>query len=83
MSGTFAPDYPDVSWSSTITEASTNGLFLVDILITQPVKGKVVETPLQVLLFRPQGAPQLTAAGTTSASGQQQSSGKSLQTIKR
>jgi hypothetical protein len=68
-SGDFAPEYPDVKWSRTITEWSSNGLFHVQIVVSQPVNGKYVDTPMEILLFRPKGAP--TPAQIRSGTGSQ------------
>lgn len=82
-SGDFAPEFPDVKWTRTITEWSSNGLFHVDIVVSQPVNGKYVDTPMEILLFRPQGAPtaaQIRAASTpaTGSGTSQKSGGTSL-----
>jgi hypothetical protein len=86
-SGDFAPDFPDVKWTRTITEISTNGLFQVDIVVSQPVNGKYVDSPLQILLFRPQGAPtaaQIRSGSTTATgSGTSQGRGTTGGTLKR
>lgn len=70
-SGDFSPEYPDVKWTRTVTEMSSNGLFQVDIVVSQPVNGRYVDSPLQIILFRPQGAPTAAQirAGSSTASG--------------
>lgn len=72
-SGDLGPEHPEVQYTWTATEIQTNGLFQVDIIVTQPVNGKLVETPLSVWMFRPQGAPKAGAATsgsrTTTTSG--------------
>jgi hypothetical protein len=60
-SGDLGPEHPEVQYTWTATEVSSNGLFKVDILVTQPLNGRMVETPLELLMFRPQGAPQAGA----------------------
>jgi hypothetical protein len=61
-SGDLGPERPDVQYTWTATEVTSNGLFKVDIIVTQPLNGKIVETPLTVLMFRPKGAPKAGAA---------------------
>jgi hypothetical protein len=86
-SGDFAPEFPEVKWSRTITEISSNGLFQVDIVVSQPVNGHYVDSPLQILLFRPQGAPtaaQIRAASTpATGSGASQNRGTTGGTMQR
>lgn len=66
-SGDLGPEHPEVqyTWTATIPPNTTNGLFLVNIVVSQPVNGRMVETPLEIYLFRPQGAPQAGAATGT------------------
>lgn len=66
-SGDLGPEHPEIQYTWTATEVSSNGLFQVDIVVSQPLSGKLVETPLTVLMFRPQGAPQ--AGQSTTATG--------------
>ncbi len=79
-SGDLGPDHPEVQYTWTATEVSSNGLFQVDILVTQPLNGRMVDTPLTVLMFRPQGAPKAGAAtGTGGRSGTTTTTSGSLQ----
>ncbi len=64
-SGDLGPDHPEIQYTWTATEVSSNGLFQVDIVVSQPLSGKMVQTPLTVLMFRPQGAPQAGAAASS------------------
>lgn len=66
-SGDLGPEHPEVQYTWTATEAGTNGLFKVNIVVSQPVNGRMLETPLEIFLFRPQGAPQ---AGATTGTRQ-------------
>ncbi len=64
MTGDMGPDHPEIkyTWSSTMTRSN---LFQVDIVVSQPLSGKIVQTPLTVYMFRPPGAPQAGAASAT------------------
>lgn len=64
-SGDLGPEYPGAQYTWTASEVSSNGLFRVDIVVSQPIGGRVVQTPLSVLMFRPEGAPQAGGATTT------------------
>ncbi len=64
-SGDLGPDHPEIQYTWTATEVASNGLFKVDIVVNQPLGGKIVQTPLTLLMFRPQGAPQAGAATTS------------------
>jgi Tfp pilus assembly protein PilV len=63
-SGDLGPDHPEIQYTWTATEVSSNGLFQVDIVVNQVLSGRMVQSPLTVLMFRPQGAPQAGAAAT-------------------
>ena len=53
-SGDFGDLYPDYEWTQEIMEAKTNGLFEVRFVIRHRTGGRLVETPMTILLFRPE-----------------------------
>jgi Tfp pilus assembly protein PilV len=58
-SGDFGDIRPDVLWSRTVTEVSTNGLFRIDFTTHQPTgnpKSPLIERQMSILLFRPESA---------------------------
>jgi Tfp pilus assembly protein PilV len=58
-SGDFGDIRPDVIWSRTITEVSSNGLFQVDFTMHEPTgnaKSPLIERNMSILLFRPDSA---------------------------
>ncbi|MCD6051493.1 MAG: hypothetical protein K0Q55_2902 [Verrucomicrobia bacterium] len=72
MNGDMGPDHPEIKYTWTAVKANLtpkttedSGLFRVDIVVSQPLGGKIVETPMSVYMFRPQGAPQAGATTTT------------------
>jgi hypothetical protein len=52
-SGDFGDLYPDYKWTQEITEVGTNGLFEVKFMIIHRTGNRFVETPMNILLFRP------------------------------
>jgi Tfp pilus assembly protein PilV len=55
-SGDFGELYPDILWSRTVTEVSSNGLFRVDFTVHEPTRNKqspLIERHLSILLYRP------------------------------
>jgi Tfp pilus assembly protein PilV len=55
-SGDFGESMPNVLWSRTVTEVSSNGLFRVDFTVHQVMehrKSPLVERHLSILLYRP------------------------------
>lgn len=61
-SGDFGELHPGCSWSQTVTEVSSNGLYRVDFTLheaTQNKKGPLVERHLTILLYRPFGGPRI------------------------
>jgi Tfp pilus assembly protein PilV len=55
-SGDFGDMFPDVLWSRTVTEVSSNGFFRVDFTMHEPTgnrKGPLAERHLSILLYRP------------------------------
>ena len=52
--GDFGDLYPDYKWTQEITEVGTNGLFAVKFTIRHHTGGRFVETPMSILLFRPE-----------------------------
>jgi Tfp pilus assembly protein PilV len=55
-SGDFGDLYPDMLWSRTVTEVSSNGLFRVDFTVYEPTHSRqspLTERHLSVLLYRP------------------------------
>lgn len=62
-SGDFGDSYPGASWTRSITEVSSNGLFQVDIAVSLPPANKFSKAPtpetLSLLLFRPTGGGRL------------------------
>jgi Tfp pilus assembly protein PilV len=55
-SGDFGETMPDVLWSRTVTEVSSNGLFRVDFTVHQPTHNRIsplAERHLSILLYRP------------------------------
>ncbi|MBI3848907.1 MAG: hypothetical protein HY298_01250 [Verrucomicrobia bacterium] len=53
-SGDFGDLYPDYKWTQEITEVGTNGLFEVKFVIIHHTGGRYVESPMNILLFRPE-----------------------------
>ena len=53
-SGDFGDLYPNHKWASDTTEVRTNGLFEVKFVVIHTTGGRVVETPMSILLFRPE-----------------------------
>lgn len=58
-SGDFGDLYPDYKWTQEIIEVGTNGLFEVRFVIMHNAGGRLIESPMSVLLFRPES----TASG--------------------
>ena len=52
--GDFGDLYPGVKWVQNVALASTNGLYQVDFSVFQPVNGKLSESKLSILLYRPE-----------------------------
>lgn len=56
-SGDFGALFPGATWTRQISEVSSNGLYRVDFIVTQPSSGVVKFTPppqtMSVLLYRP------------------------------
>jgi type II secretory pathway pseudopilin PulG len=52
-SGDFGDLYPDYSWTQSITEDGTNGLFLVQFWVYQNSAGMTEEPTLSIRLYRP------------------------------
>ena len=55
-SGDFGEMFPDVLWSRTVTEVSSNGFFRVDFTIHEPThnpRSPLAEKHLSILLYRP------------------------------
>lgn len=53
-SGDFGDLYPNYKWGQEIVEVGTNGLFEVRFVITHNVGGRITESPMSILLFRPE-----------------------------
>ena len=61
-SGEFGDTYPDILWSRTITEVSSNGFFRVDFTVHEPTHNRrspVTERHLSILLYRPLTGPRI------------------------
>jgi general secretion pathway protein I len=55
-SGDFGDLFPGLTWSRNISEVSTNGLFQVDVTITERGRTRVAEHTASLLLFRPESS---------------------------
>jgi len=55
-SGDFGDLYPDYKWAQEIVEVGTNGLFEVRFVIRHNAAGRLIESPMSILLFRPESA---------------------------
>jgi len=53
----FGDIYPDCRWDQDVGEASSNGLFQVDFLVTRRVGQRDVMTTMSILLYRPESPP--------------------------
>ena len=53
-SGDFGDLYPDYKWTQEIIEVGTNGLFEVKFVIMHNAAVRLVESPMSILLFRPE-----------------------------
>ena len=51
--GDFQEVFPGAQWTADITEAGTNGLFRVNLIVTQPAGKGMDEMHLDILMFRP------------------------------
>ena len=56
-SGDFGDMYPDCRWDQEVGEASSNGLFQADFLVTRRVGQRDVQTTMSILLYRPESPP--------------------------
>ncbi len=56
-SGDFGDIYPDSRWDQDVGEASSNGLFQVDFLVTRRVGQRDVMTTMSILLYKPESPP--------------------------
>lgn len=65
-SGDFGDLHPGASWTRSITEVSSNGLFQVDIAVSLPPANRFARSPppetLSLLLFKPQAGGRLTGS---------------------
>ncbi len=55
-SGDFGDLYRDYKWAQEIVEVETNGLFEVRFVVMHNAGGRMVETPMTILLFRPESS---------------------------
>jgi hypothetical protein len=66
-SGDFGDWHPGASWTRTVSEVSSNGLFQVDIVVARPPVNRFAKPPpdetLSLLLYRPNSGSSLLMRG--------------------
>jgi prepilin-type N-terminal cleavage/methylation domain-containing protein len=56
-SGDFSEFYPGSTWAQEVTMVGTNGLYRVDLTVTELLGEKTIENKMSVLFYRPETAP--------------------------
>jgi hypothetical protein len=67
VSGDFGDFFPGGHWEYTATEVGSNGLFQVDVIVTEKTRRGEIISPMSILLYRP-GSPKGRMSGGTGKS---------------